>query len=338
MGSSKSWGALAIIVFAISALGLGSAGVFATQSVPQVISSQVFNDVPPDRDGDGWPDAVDECPDEVGDEVSGCPPDEPVQTQRPDQDGDFQPMECPGEIRLPDGYAGPLTSEMIQAMNIRVGSGRPRGDIVRVGTECAAWHAGLGAAAPFTVTCPREVEGFVNFLCQIGVVGESAQRLYYGTGQRINNARHITIRWMEGYGSGESVHDPCAFLETSNQWGLPSVDDPSFPFIIVEDSGFDCPGIPVGSSGDGSAGGNDASLTSLNCDSARAVASMFPGTKASNWSPEGTYPHGWVYRGPAVKLTVPDTWFRIDWDLNRFVHAGEETPRAQSQFTAWCHE
>lgn len=74
MGTSKSWGALAIIVFAISALGLGSAGVFATQSVPQVNLSQTsVND-----------DGIRGCLLPDGTFVEGdCPEDEPVASQRP---------------------------------------------------------------------------------------------------------------------------------------------------------------------------------------------------------------------------------------------------------------
>lgn len=75
MGSNRSWGALAIFVVALLAIALGATGVFGAQKLQDLQPALVFNDAPPDRDGDGWPDSVDECPDEVGDEVSGCPQD-----------------------------------------------------------------------------------------------------------------------------------------------------------------------------------------------------------------------------------------------------------------------
>ncbi len=260
-------------------------------------------------------------------------------------DGDtngFQPANCPGDIRLPDGYAGPLNSEIIAAINIQFQG--QQGDTVRVGTECSAFHAGIGSPALFSVTCPSQIttadgQTFSDFLCQIGIGDNNF--LYWGTGQRVDNARHITIRWVNGFPEGQTVHDACSFLQTSILWGLPAVDDPSFPFSIAPDSGFTCPGVTVTTPGSGTtdgSGNGSNDLAALHCDSAEAVSAV-TGIPANELTQHPQFAHGWIWpwSDSHQALTFDVTalgWYRIDWGNNQTTQ-GKAGPTKGATF--WCH-
>lgn len=288
----------------------------------------------------------------------------------------FNPGPCDeGYAPLPDGFDSPFTSDVIQELSIRVDDVEPL-PVTRVGgNECAAWNSRFDARFA-AVTCPVGYMCQMGIGHQLETLilgqGQRIRKVHAFTiryidsylGDQAEPGTYAPFTDVPLPSDTEALNDACLFLLKANNWGESDVDDPSWDTVLIEESGFTCGPwtdvdgnrheVPVVSvdwdslpnrgkgfdnnSGSQSNGGNGNSLAALNCNNERNVASMFPGTRASNWSPEGTYPNGWVYSGPARRLTVPDSWFRIDIDANvkNSLYAGEKTPRSQEGYTAWC--